>query len=179
LPLAAPVLAPGCPSCGAGAEVAGPVLPGVTSSMDRVRGLPLTLRPGSPRVLATPGAGTANAFTLGDIGATVLGAVAAGPAPPPPPRVLPPLELAPPGARALGHDRRYIGDKATKGLKASRFKKRMAAGVVVVSTGCLSRTKAFVCCSRPPIASTLPLNGFLRAIAQPLGKYGGRSAARQ
>jgi hypothetical protein len=124
LPLAAPLLAPGCPNRGAGAEVAGPVaLPGATSPVDRVVGLTSTLRPGSTCVLPTPGAGTAGALRLGDVGAAVLGAVAADPAAPPPPRALPPLELAPPAPVPWAMT---IDALAISQPKASRVKIRMA-----------------------------------------------------
>jgi hypothetical protein len=140
------VLTPGCPIRGAGAEVAGPVLlPGALPSMDRA-----ALRPGSTWVSAPPGAGTAGALTLGDVGAAVLGAVTADPAVPPPPRALPPLELAPPApvpwAMAVGI--MAVGILAKSQLKASRVKKRME-GVLIVSAGCLNRTNGLVRCSGP------------------------------
>ena len=79
------------------------VLPGAVPSMDRVGEL--------------PGDGTPGALTLGDVGAAVPGVVVPGPAVAPLPRALPPLELAPPRAGALGHDGGYIRNKETEGKK--------------------------------------------------------------
>ena len=105
--------------------MAGPVVPGLVPSRERVGGLASTLlRPGSTGVLATPGAGTAGELTLGDVGAPLLGgAVVAGPVVPPPPRAPPPLELAPPPPAPWA---KTACAPAISQLQASTIGKRMA-----------------------------------------------------